>query len=250
MRRPLSRTTDGTVVREIEQVLVVVPAHEEQERIGGLLASVHASASRLVRAFPGLPVRIVVAADGCTDATVERARVGGAEVVQLQRSGVGATRAAGIAHALASSIAATERIWIANTDADTLVPREWLLAHVEHARHHDALLGTVRPNSAELAPEAYRRWQRTRAREESVGSIHGANLGVRASAYLAAGGFGDDVLHEDVLLVARLRATSARIGASSRGEVVTSARRDNRVDGGYGRYLHTQFAQEAATASA
>ncbi|MWV58372.1 glycosyltransferase [Rathayibacter sp. VKM Ac-2754] len=226
----------------IEHVLVVVPAHDEQERIGGLVASVVASAEHLSRSHPWVAVRLVVAADGCSDATAERARSAGAEVLEIERCGVGAARAAGIAHALADASAASDRIWLANTDGDSIVPVDWLRAHVEHAREHDALLGTVRPEPADLDPEMYGRWLDTRAREESIGSIHGANLGVRASAYLAAGGFGAEALHEDVRLVDRLRATGAAVGATDRGEVVTSGRRDNRVAGGYGAYLHERFA--------
>ncbi|AND17404.1 glycosyltransferase [Rathayibacter tritici] len=232
----------------LEQVLVVVPARDEEARIGELIASVQASTTHLADGAPGIGVRLVVAADGCSDATVQRARSAGADVLELSRCGVGAARSAGIAHALASVTAPAEQVWIANTDADTVVPRDWLAAHVEHARRHDALLGTVRPDLADLSPAAYARWREVRAREESIGSIHGANLGVRASAYLAAGGFGQEPLHEDVLLVERLRASGARVGATDRGEVVTSGRRDNRVEGGYGRYLHARFAAETSSA--
>lgn len=226
----------------VEHVLVVVPAHDEEERIGLLVESVRASAEQLRQQRAAPTVTLVVAADGCTDSTVERARHAGAEVVELERCGVGAARSAGIRHALASVTAAAEHVWIANTDADTVVPVDWLTAHVEHAHRHDALLGTVRPDPADLPDAVYHRWRLTREREESIGSIHGANLGVRASAYLAAGGFGPEPMHEDVLLVERLRATGARIGATDRGEVTTSGRRDNRVDGGYGGYLHERFA--------
>ncbi|MDY0913945.1 glycosyltransferase family 2 protein [Rathayibacter festucae] len=226
----------------IEQVLIVVPAHDEEERIGDAVASVLRSAEHLARTHPSVAVRLIVAADGCTDGTVERALAAGAEVLELERCGVGAARAAGIAHALGTVSSSDDRVWLANTDADTVVPEEWLLEHVEHARHHDALVGTVRPDPADLSPEMYGRWRRTREQEESVGSIHGANLGVRASAYLAAGGFGGEPLHEDVLLVERLHAAGARVGATDRGEVTTSGRRRNRVDGGYGPYLHDRFA--------
>lgn len=230
----------------LEHVLVVVPAHDEEERIERLVASVRASAVQLEAELSAPPVTLVVAADGCTDATVHRARAAGAEVLELERCGVGAARSAGIAHGLASLAAPAEQVWIANTDADTVVPVDWLAAHVEHARRHDALLGTVRPDPADLPAEVYRRWRLTREREESIGSIHGANLGVRASSYLAAGGFGSEPVHEDVLLVERLRAAGARVGATDRGEVTTSGRRDNRVEGGYGGYLHERFADTTA----
>lgn len=233
----------------IEHVLVVVPAHDEQERIGRLVASVLASAEHLADSHPAVSVRLVVSADGCSDETVERARAAGAEVLEIERCGVGAARSAGIAHALSGATSSSDRVWLANTDGDTVVPVDWLRAHVEHAHEHDALVGTVRPEPADLDPEAYERWRETRAREESIGSIHGANLGVRASAYLAAGGFGAEALHEDVGLVERLRGIGARIGATDRGEVVTSGRRDNRVAGGYGAYLHERFSSAVAACS-
>ncbi|QHC57950.1 glycosyltransferase [Rathayibacter sp. VKM Ac-2760] len=242
----------------IEQLLVVVPAHDEQARITAAVTSVRRSAEHLARTHPSVAVRLVVAADGCSDETVERARAAGAEVLELERCGVGAARAAGIAHALGSSsdsatasdpYAAPDRVWIANTDADTVVPQDWLLEHVEHARLHDALVGTVRPDPDDVSPEMYGRWLRAREREESIGSIHGANLGVRASSYLAAGGFGAEPLHEDVLLVERLRGAGARVGATDRGEVTTSGRRWNRVDGGYGPYLHERFADTPVQAA-
>lgn len=234
-------------MRAIEHVLVVVPAHDEEQRIGRLVESVLASATRLRHVDPAIGVTLVVVADGCTDATVARARSAGAEVVALERCGVGAARSAGIAHGLGRIPSPADAVWIANTDADSVVPAEWLLAHVEHSRQHDALLGTVRPDPADLPPRVYARWRRTREREESIGSIHGANLGVRAGAYLSAGGFGSEPLHEDVLLVERLRGTGARIGATDAGEVVTSGRRDNRVEGGYGGYLHTRFADASVS---
>ncbi|WKK70721.1 glycosyltransferase [Rathayibacter oskolensis] len=233
----------------IEQVLVVVPAHDEQERIGRLVASVLASAEHLAGSHPAVSVRLVVAADGCSDATVEHARSAGAEVLEIERCGVGAARSAGIAHALAGATSSSNQVWLANTDGDTVVPVDWLHAHVEHAHEHDALVGTVRPEPADLDPEAYERWRETRAREESIGSIHGANLGVRASAYLAAGGFGAEALHEDVGLVERLRGIGASVGATDRGEVVTSGRRDNRVEGGYGAYLHERFSSAVPACS-
>ncbi|SMH45755.1 Glycosyl transferase family 2 [Rathayibacter oskolensis] len=230
----------------IEHVLVVVPAHDEEERIGRLVSSVLESAAHLAHRYPSVGVGLVVAADGCGDGTVEHARAAGADVLELERCGVGAARSAGIAHALAGAASSADRVWLANTDGDSVVPADWLIAHVEHARDHDVLLGTVRPEPADLEPEVYDRWLDTRAREESIGSIHGANLGVRASTYLAAGGFGTEELHEDVLLVDRLRAAGAAIGATDRGEVVTSGRRDNRVVGGYGAYLHERFAGAGA----
>ncbi|PPI53184.1 glycosyltransferase [Rathayibacter toxicus] len=232
----------------IQHLVVVLPAHNEAERIRALLASVRESSATLARHRPAVGVRVFVVADGCTDTTAAIAGASGAEVLERHRCGVGAARATGIAHALASASVPAERLWIANTDADSIVPSDWLLTHVTQGCDYDALLGTVRPHPADLTAAAYKRWQRSSAKEEQVGSIHGANLGVRASAYLAAGGFGSESVHEDVLLVHRLRASGAKVGATADGEVVTSGRRNNRVIGGYGGYLHAHVGQADATA--
>lgn len=232
----------------IEQVLVVVPAHDEQERIGRLVASVLASAEHLAGSHPAVSVRLVVAADGCSDATVEYARSAGAEVLEIERCGVGAARSAGIAHALAGATSSSDQVWLANTDGDTVVPVDWLHAHVEHAHEHDALVGTVRPEPADLDPEAYERWRETRAREESIGSIHGANP-ESAPARTRRGRVRGGGAARGRGLVERLRGIGASVGATDRGEVVTSGRRDNRVEGGYGAYLHERFSSAVPACS-
>ena len=67
--------------------------------------------------------------------------------------------------------------------------------------------------------------------------MHGANLGVRADAYLAAGGFRTVAEHEDVGLVETLRAAGAPIDSTDRAPVTTSARSTGRVPGGFAGYL-------------
>ncbi|MNI92605.1 hypothetical protein D3C73_1504230 [compost metagenome] len=67
--------------------------------------------------------------------------------------------------------------------------------------------------------------------------IHGANLGLSATAYRDAGGFQHLVAHEDVHLVAALERINARIIWTATNPVVTSARRDYKCCGGFGEYL-------------
>ena len=62
--------------------------------------------------------------------------------------------------------------------------------------------------------------------------VHGANLGVRADAYLAVGGFDDLDLHEDHVLAARLREAGRPVVTTSLDPVVTSHRLQGRIDGG------------------
>ena len=63
--------------------------------------------------------------------------------------------------------------------------------------------------------------------------IHGANLGVSASAYVRAGGFAALASSEDVALVQALKASGARIAWSALPRVVTSSRIRGRTRGGF-----------------
>jgi hypothetical protein len=68
--------------------------------------------------------------------------------------------------------------------------------------------------------------------------VHGANLGFRATAYTAVGGFESVVAHEDQLLVAAFdREPQVRVVRSSASRVTTSARRDFRAPLGFGQFL-------------
>jgi hypothetical protein len=74
------------------------------------------------------------------------------------------------------------------------------------------------------------------------GHVHGANLGVRADAYLRAGGFATLPEHEDVDLVARLRADPrVDVRPSDAADVLTSGRTTGRTPGGYAGYLRASF---------
>lgn len=122
-------------------VAVVVPAHNEEDRIGACLRSVRRAAARVAP----LPVVTVVAADACTDATAVVAARAGAHVVRLEHRSVGAARAAGTAHALHLLAGGGRPVWLAMTDADTTVPDTWLTDQIDWARQgHDVVLGTIR----------------------------------------------------------------------------------------------------------
>ncbi len=220
-------------MRRIEQVVVAIPARNEEERLPAALDAVHAAIG-----MSPVPVTVVVAADACTDATAAVARAAGALVVVSEAGRVGAARGAAIAAALDAMRTDPERVWIANTDADSVVPVDWLAVHLEFAERDVALLrGVVRPDARELAAEHLRRWLALNPPLELHDHVHGANLGLTAAAYLAAGGFRDLPLHEDVELV-RLVAESGCVTASTaRAPVITSAWPIGRLKGGFATYL-------------
>lgn len=211
----------------ITRIGVVIPARNEEDLIERCVRSV-ARAAALV----DVEVSIIVVADGCSDATARLATACGATVVEIDASNVGAARAVGAAAAIASGAD-----WLANTDADSVVPGDWLISQLELAADGaDTTVGLVRPDFAELTREQQDVWCRTHSRGEALGHVHGANLGIRVACYLRVGGYRPLLEHEDNDLVQRL-ARSHAVVATARGEVITSGRTMGRTPGGYARYL-------------
>ena len=85
-------------------------------------------------------------------------------------------------------------------------PPQWLTCQLALAqRGADVVVGTVRPDPSDLTAAEHRAWSATRVPGRPNGHVHGANLGIRADAYLRAGGFLPQDEHEDVDLVAAHR---------------------------------------------
>jgi len=229
------------------RIAVVIPARDEEDLVTRCLESVAAARRFLQARLPGVSVTVVVVADSCVDATADLARrFDDVTVVEVSAANVGVARATGVDTALALAGGA-DGVWIANTDADSVVPRRWLLEHARAARRGtDVLIGTVRPEFADLTPEQVRAWRSTHTRGVANGHVHGANLGVRASVYLAAGGFPRLAEHEDVELVERCVIAGAASAATAQCEVVTSGRQVGRTPGGYARHLRTELTASVA----
>jgi glycosyltransferase involved in cell wall biosynthesis len=216
------------------RIAVVVPARDEAERIDACLTSIEIAALSIPA-----HVDVIVVADGCLDDTAARARRHGAHVLETSGSNVGGARLSGVRRALRRGAT-----WIANTDADSTVPADWLAVQLAlEADGVDVVVGTVRPRFAELDAAEVAAWRRTHEDGQSLGHVHGANLGVRAHAYARAGGYRELPEHEDTDLVARLQATGAVVVATGAHEVETSGRHVGRTPGGYARYLREDLAR-------
>ncbi len=225
----------------IECIGVVIPAHDEEELLGACLASVDAAAAAVA---DRCRVEVVVVLDDCTDASARIAQRYGADVASVSARSVGVARRAGVAR-----LDARERgsLWIANTDADSVVPRDWLAHHLRLAdAGADIVLGPVRPDFAGLTAAHVDRWRAEHPPGVATGNTFGANLGVRASVYDGVGGFDRVSEHEDVRLVDRARRRGASVVATADGVVVTSARLQGRTPGGYAGYLRRVAAELAA----
>ena len=226
----------------VSAVIVVVPARDEQARIGACLESVTRAAAHLAEVQPGVRVRVTVALDRCGDATGSVARWWGARTVELDAGCVGTARRTGVATAVADlDPADPATVLLVNTDADCVVPRSWLVEMLALAADHDLVLGEVRPDPAEMAVAAMTAWWERHP--VGRGSLHGANLAVRLDAYQRAGGFPDLSDREDAALVLALRADGARVVGGTR--VVTSGRRTGRVPLGFAGYLRDLDAELA-----
>jgi glycosyltransferase involved in cell wall biosynthesis len=228
-----------TVPGRVAVAGVVVPAHNEEELLTACLTALRSAAGAA-----GVPVRLLVVADACTDATAAVAAAGGAEVIRVRARNVGAARAAGMARLLrrtdgteGTDPAAT---WLATTDADTVVPPGWLRRQLGYAgQGWDVVLGTVTVTDwaghPPHAPAVFEAMYEFGAGPHP--HVHGANLGIRASAYLAAGGFRPLRTAEDHALLAAATEAGCRVLRAGDITVVTSARRQARAPRGFSRAL-------------
>jgi glycosyltransferase involved in cell wall biosynthesis len=233
----------------IEAVGVVVPAHDEEELLPACLAALGEAVATVRAERPGLRVRIVVAADACTDDTPAVARRAGALVVPLNFKNVGTARASGLNELLRPGTTAwdgrrpaPDRLWLATTDADSAVPARWLADQLRYAdAGWEAVVGTVTvANWAGHADRTVREFARRYGTWRGWHPhVHGANLGFTAQAYTAVGGFPALRTGEDRALVAALQAGGHRVLRSAAVSVVTSARVRYRAPAGFGHDLAT-----------
>lgn len=232
------RAPDATPRPTVTHLVVVVPARNEQERLPRCLRALQDAVGQLLQQRP-LVVRVVVVLDRCTDGTHGiAAGWPGVDVVVSGHGRVGAARALGIRHAVAAVGGPSPAVWIACTDADSVVPADWLLTHLWHAdRGADLVLGTVRPDPAELSDTAMKGWLDRHVLTDGHPHVHGANLGVRADIYHSVGGFADLDVHEDVRFTAEVRGAGGRVVSTGRAPVLTSARLAGRTPAGMSSYL-------------
>lgn len=227
----------------IDRVVVVMPAHNEDQHLDRALGALRAAADTLQRARPAVETAITVVLDTCTDRSADIAASYAAAdprftAIQVRLGSTGGSRAAGVLAAGITTGPRSGSTWLANTDADSAVPRNWLVRQVEMAdAGADAVLGSVEPDPAGTDPAILRRWLERHPFREDHPHIYGANFGVRASAYLAAGGFPRMRAHEDRVLVENLRKQAYSVQATDTNRVITSGRTHARAPQGFGAYL-------------
>jgi hypothetical protein len=215
------------------RVGVVVPARDEEARIGACLEAVAAAVRRA-----GRPAIVCVVADRCRDATAALARAAGVDVVFNDGPlTIGDVRNLGVRRVASLLGDVTERTWLLGTDADTVVPPTWIVDHLRYAETGAAAVaGAVDLDDPHLLPvdtlARYTRLVAARVAGRTHGHAYAANLGVRADAFLQVGGYPGVVCGEEHALLARLRHAGHLVLCPTDVRARTSARTAGRARGG------------------
>ena len=227
----------------IEHVAVVVPAHNEQDRLPACLDALRLAREHLRRSLLRPPtVSILVVLDDCTDDSaliVTGSR--GVESVAVGVRSVGAARAAGARRVLSMmrpALSELSGVWLANTDADSTVPVDWLTRMVTFAESGiEIVLGTVEPDRSESSAQLSAEWYHRHVRHDHHPHVHGANLGIRADTYLRLGEWDTVRSGEDVRLALRAGLAGTPVARTAAIPVRTSDRLVGRAPYGFADYL-------------
>ena len=241
--------SDGRL-EDVVDLVVAIPAHDEEETIGACLDAVATAVSEGQRAGVVGRARIAVAAHRCVDQTRQRAQdhlAGLSGIESLVRDEpedllVGAVRTRLIEDAITRSPALSADCWILSTDADTIVPPDWVTGLLAAARSSGAelVLGLADLDEWRVGPEARRRYQQLLDAGIDGGQhrhVYAANLAVAWQTFAAVGGFPAVPHGEEHALVRAVRAHGRRVVSPLGPRVRTSARMPGRAAGGLGGLL-------------
>lgn len=221
----------------IEGVAVIIPAKDERDQIDACLRATLAA----LQPIRSLDTIVILVDDDSSDGTGiladELLRGQPHLIIRQETPNVGRARAAGVSAAIKKlSHLSPGSVWLAFTDADTMVSADWLSKQIAWAEAGAAavrgivrLIDSVHPNfelayAAHVWPYGHRH-------------VHGANMGMTARSYLDAGGIPSLSVGEDVALWRQLSKCGAVVIADSNLVVETSARRKGRAEGGFATLL-------------
>jgi peptidoglycan-N-acetylglucosamine deacetylase len=192
---------------QLPSVSVVVPAYNEEEMLPRCLASIK------MQSYAG-PIEILVVDNASTDSTGEVARKAGATVVDEHRRGY--------VNAVSAGFAAAQGAIIACTDADSIVPHDWVKNMVQTLSRDKVVAA-----SGVFVFNDGAAWVRVLGLMFGWMNYHlaGANMAVWAWAYRKCGGFAPSVNQgADVELGLRLKSLG-KLAINRSVVVATSARR-------------------------
>jgi len=183
---------------------VIVPAYNEEKYIGKTLGSIKSLEK------DNIEIEIIVVDASSTDKTVEIAKSYGAKVVPEPHKGIGFARQQGLLHAKGE---------VAYTDADTVVPRNWLKRHIKVLEQPGVVFtyGTFRVTDGKFPYFHYINYIQPRI----LWMMHylfgkeiaaGQNLAFWKDKALAIGGFDDKLkVMEDIDLAVRMKKTGKTV---------------------------------------
>ena len=211
---------------------IVIPAHNEAMTIAKCLASVRAAIEQLPSI---IEVYTLVVLASCTDNTESIVKAAGIDYLCCNYQCVGQVRNMGIRHAITNGAT-----WIACTDADSVVPIDWLVRQIKHISHQptDMICGVVDIDSwVHLTTQTRKDYIAHYQDKMGHRHIHGANLSFSTETYLTVGGFAPIPCHEDVDLVRKFEVQGYAITWSNRVRVMTSSRLQARATEGFAAFL-------------
>jgi len=196
-------------------VSVVIPAYNEENYIANCLKSV------LAQDFPKKDYEVIVVNNNSTDNTANLVKKYFPQVklITEKKQGVVFARIKGVAEAKGEIIAFT--------DADTLLPSDWL-KKITHAFSHPQIVG-VGGHIKLFPPTPLTHFiQFTANLSFSLfKTFPGSNMAFLKKAYLVCGGFSPKInIAEDVYLASKLKKIG-RIKILPDNKILTSSRRSN-----------------------
>jgi glycosyltransferase involved in cell wall biosynthesis len=218
-------------------IAVLIPARDEEDLLPRCLKSV-AEARKLLPWW--VTSDVIVVSDRSSDRTLQIAMsmLGEQGVALNVNFGcVGTSRQEAAKLALERSFRPVRWCWLANTDADCEVPTRWLVDQLHHAEAGAAAIAGIvsvdtfwehQPHVAMLFRETY-----SIHSDGTHPHVHGANMGVRADAYLEVGGWAMLETAEDHDLWNRIGLSGHKRISNASLRVVTSGRRKGRAPSGF-----------------
>lgn len=218
-------------------IAILIPARNEERLLPRCLCSLHAARARLHRDVTSDTILVSDSSQDRTSAIAEEILEASGIVIRTEMGAVGAVRALAAEIALQRYNGPLDRCWLANTDADCEVPVDWLVDQLAIAdRGFAAVAGIIDVDSFvehQVGVEELFRLTYLINSDGSHPHVHGANLGVRADAYLRAGGWMNLETAEDHDLWDRLRSCGHRHLSDASLQVITSGRRAGRAPCGF-----------------
>ncbi len=232
-------------------VLVAIPAHNEASTIAACVDSVGRAVTAAQRRADVGRARVAIGLHRCTDETEAKARwalaaypsIQSVFVTEHEPMAVGLIRTRLIDGAAAAARALKpESSWIFSTDADTVVPEDWIVSTLAQQRAGSAelilgLADIVDWDADEPARRAYRDLIEAGLTGHGHRHVYAANLAIRLAAFQQVGGFPGLPHGEEHGLAAAVRKAGLGVLTTLAPQVRTSARMPGRASQGLGALL-------------